>query len=94
MVAQERQAAEWSAAEAHRDSTHHRDTLREVGQGCCFYCLRRFGVMAVARWIDDGATALCPHCGIDAVLPDRGDLPEERLAAMHHLYFGRAPWPV
>ena len=94
MMAQERQAAEWSVTEAHRDSTHHRDALRAVGQGCCFYCLRRFGVAAVARWIDGGATALCPHCGIDAVLPDRGDLQDERLATMHHVYFGRAPWPV
>ena len=94
MAAQAAQAFGWDPTVAHRESTHHRDTLRQVGRGCCFYCLRRFDVGAIARWIDDGATALCPHCGIDAVLPDRGDLSDEQLGAMHHEYFGRAPWPV
>ncbi len=84
----------WSPAEAHRGSTGHRMALLHVGRGCCFYCLRRFDAGLVARWIDGGATALCPHCGIDAVLPDHGEMSDERLTVMHHTYFGRAPWPV
>ena len=27
-----------------------------------------FAVDEVEEWVDDGATALCPHCGVDAVL--------------------------
>lgn len=88
------EASGWSPTVAHRESTHHRDALRQVGRGCCFYCLRRFAVAGVERWIDDGETALCPHCGIDAVLPDRGDLSDERLGTMHHMFFERASWPL
>ncbi len=35
-------------------------------------------------------TALCPHCGIDAVLPDVGGMPIERafLEAMRARWFG------
>jgi hypothetical protein len=34
----------------------------------CFYCLAEYPFARIAEWIDDGKTALCPHCGIDAVL--------------------------
>jgi hypothetical protein len=28
-----------------------------------------FDVREIEEWIDGGQTALCPHCGIDSVLP-------------------------
>ena len=39
--------------------------------GYCVACLGEIEVHGVRRWIDDagGRTALCPHCGIDAVVP-------------------------
>ncbi len=39
-------------------------------------------------WIDDGTTALCPHCGIDAVLPSKStNITEEHLKEMHDYRF-------
>lgn len=54
--------------------------------GCgCFYCLAVFPADAVQKWVDDGQTALCPHCGIDSVLADVTD--GETLRLLHHLRF-------
>lgn len=67
----------------HRDSSRHRAAI-EGSQRCgCFYCLATFPPAEIADWIDPegetppgvddldvGKTALCPRCGIDAVLPD------------------------
>jgi hypothetical protein len=45
----------------------------------CFYCCAVFDASEISEWVDDrqvetgslddGSTALCPRCGIDAVLP-------------------------
>lgn len=41
----------------------------------CYFCQKTFDSSAVVRWTDqDDATALCPLCGIDAVLPGVTDL--------------------
>ena len=35
----------------------------------CVYCMTEFKPSEVAEWIDDEhATALCPYCGVDAVV--------------------------
>lgn len=38
----------------------------------CFYCITIYGSSEIKEWIDGGQTALCPHCGIDSVLPIEG----------------------
>lgn len=63
----------------HRFSSKHRDLLGASRFACCFYCKSRFSPAEIEEWIDgghvetgdaaDGITALCPRCGIDAVLP-------------------------
>src|SRR5438067_13755815 len=64
----------------------------------CFYCLRTFPPTAISDWVDEdnssGATALCPHCGIDSVIPQQPDQPlsRELLAAMHAYWFERTVW--
>lgn len=41
-----------------------------LGGGCgCFHCLGQFRAERVTAWTDDGQTALCPLCGMDAVVP-------------------------
>ena len=50
---------------------------------------------AISDWADEqnsfGATALCPHCGIDSVIPQQPDHPlsPDLLAAMHAYWFER-----
>ena len=36
----------------------------------CFYCCEAFKPGAVTRWVEGERTALCPRCGVDAVLGD------------------------
>lgn len=39
--------------------------------GVCVACLQDIAANSVKDWINDatGQTAMCPHCGIDAVVP-------------------------
>lgn len=78
-----------NASGLHHLSTQHRTAI-EASKVCgCFYCLRTFPPTDIREWIDLGRTALCPHCKIDAVLPDAyGFTPsEDLLAAMHERWF-------
>ena len=70
------------------------DAIARSDVCACFYCKRTFPPTAITEWIDeserfpDGATALCPHCHIDAVLPsDAIALRPELLAEMRMVYF-------
>ena len=83
----------------HRFSDHHRELLRRSDRAACFHCRETFGPHEITEWIDgtqltsgektEGVTALCPRCGIDAVLPSAMPLPltAELLAAMHSHWF-------
>ncbi len=58
-----------SVIEAHRHSIHHRAEI-EASEICgCFYCLEMYPASAITEWTDkENDTALCPTCGIDAVV--------------------------
>ncbi len=53
---------------AHRRSSRHRAEVAVSVECGCFYCLAIFGPAEINVWIDAGETALCPRCGVDAVL--------------------------
>lgn len=92
-----------------RFCTHHRDLLAQSERAGCFFCLSIFPPDAIREWIDEpdtavgasgapgpaGVTALCPRCGIDAVLPSAAvaiDADLLREMAVH--YFGDAFTPA
>jgi len=57
----------------------------------CFYCRKVFDRNSIIEWVDDcnARTALCPHCGVDAVLPDSTvELSDELLIRMYERWFG------
>ena len=56
----------------HQFSSYHRQLIEqdEITQVSCFYCLEVYPKEEIREWIDGGCTALCPRCGIDAVLPE------------------------
>lgn len=61
---------------AHKFSTDHRESILESENCGCFCCLRIFPSSEIKEWwdIDEkgiGQTAVCPHCGIDAILGDK-----------------------
>ena len=43
----------------------------------------------IERYIDDGQTALCPKCGIDAIIPDsiEESVDENIIAEMNEYWF-------
>ena len=56
--------------EAHSHTTHNHDEIGQSRTCACFDCGETYAVGEVTKWIDNGATALCPRCGMDCVLGD------------------------
>jgi hypothetical protein len=80
--------------EAHRCSSNHRAAVCASTACGCFYCCSTFTPAEILDWVDEdadgkGQTALCPKCGIDAVLPAAPgfDLTPQFLAAMKAHWF-------
>lgn len=75
-------------AVAHTHSTKHRIEL-EASEHCgCFFCFRIFKTGEIKTWTDGNQTALCPSCGIDAVIGSAYCLIGEGfLRRMHQQYF-------
>ena len=74
-----------------RSSVHREVVLRAEAIGC-FYCLRFSSPSEILDWVDEddagvGRTALCPRCGIDAVVPVRDGIDGEFLRRMHDHWF-------
>lgn len=83
--------------DAHSRSSKHREALTASQLGGCFYCCKTFKPNQVEFWTDDETTALCPECGIDAVLPDStGRIDSRFLRCMRAYWFrtqGEGVWP-
>jgi hypothetical protein len=64
---------------AHRHSTHHREEVVASESCGCFCCGSVFHPDGIEQWTDDwesvGQTAICPDCGIDAVIGSESGYP-------------------
>ena len=60
-----------TVTEAYLHASDHRREIEAGRLAGCFSCLEIFPAGQVADWIDGGRTAVCPRCGVDAVLGDR-----------------------
>jgi uncharacterized paraquat-inducible protein A len=71
---------------------HHKEILASTVCGC-FYCEATFPSQEVLRWIDEREdeqqTAMCPRCGVDAVIGSQSGFPitGEFLARMKAHWF-------
>lgn len=82
-------AAKPNLTALHKKSSRHRSSLSKAKICGCFYCLREFPFTQIAEWIADNETALCPYCGVDAVLGFKSQpADQELLHAMHEYWFG------
>ena len=84
----------------HRFSSKNRELLSQSNNASCFHCLASFAAGEVQDWVDgprheagdldNGVTALCPRCGIDAVLPSAAPVKYDAgvLAEMNQHFFG------
>jgi hypothetical protein len=84
-----------------RFCTRHRDLLTRSDRAGCFHCGSIFSPTEITEWIaeppaahsgnvtPEGVTALCPQCGMDAVLPSATvPISPDLLAQMAEHYFG------
>jgi hypothetical protein len=61
---------------AHRHSANHKAEL-DISDVCgCFFCREVFAVNDIEEWVEDeSGTAVCPHCGVDAVIGSASGFP-------------------
>lgn len=83
----------WDLEIAHNHSIYHQAEVLGSDECGCFYCLRIFATTEITEWIDEGTTAMCPYCGIDALLGSASGFPltAEFLRTMHDVWFGDMP---
>ncbi len=74
---------------AHIHSSLHRNEIEASDLCGCFSCLETFAPSEIVEWTDERATALCPRCGIDAVLGSASGFPitADFLKGMHSYWF-------
>ena len=74
---------------AHKHSSKHREELNQSEECGCFNCISIYPPTEIKHWIDNGQTALCPHCDIDSVIGSKSGYPitEDFLKKMYTLWF-------
>jgi predicted nucleic acid-binding Zn-ribbon protein len=65
-------------------TTNNHDLLRLAGTGVCTGCSKHIDSDSITTWVDDNSTAVCPHCGADALIPD---CTATLVAALHDHWF-------
>jgi len=74
--------------DAHQHASQHRGELEASTRCGCFFCFRTFSPVSIKAWIDASQTALCPGCGVDAVIGSASHrIDDAFLRRMHGQYF-------
>jgi len=80
-----------SLIRAHKYSSNHKSSLLRDKKCGCYHCMKIFAPKEIESWIDDkvDGTAICPHCGVDAILGESSGFPitARFLRKMHRHYF-------
>lgn len=65
-----------------RHSIFHRDEILASKMCGCFHCLYQFPPAEIVEWTDKRnevfTTAVCPRCGVDAILGSKSGFPISR----------------
>ena len=76
---------------AHQFCTNNRKQLERSTACGCFYCGKIFDPVEIKEWIPEkSGTALCPYCGIDAVIGENSGIhiTKQLLEKMNQYWFG------
>lgn len=75
--------------DALKHSMRNREEIERSKHCGCYYCTTVFDTSEICEWVDGGLTAICPHCGIDAVIGDASGITIDRrtLKIMNKRYF-------
>jgi len=74
-----------SKREASLRSLHNRSEIKENVPCVCYFCMQVIDGSEVEDWADDGDTALCPRCNIDAIVPNESNV--DYLLHAHEMSF-------
>jgi hypothetical protein len=71
----------------------NKDRIAESNRCGCYHCLKTCSAEEITEWTDGSETALCPHCSVDALIPDQSgvSLKAESLEAMRRYWFQSPP---
>jgi hypothetical protein len=71
-------------------SMKNKANLEDSSQAGCYYCYKIFDPQQITEYTDEGKTAICPFCKVDAVLPNLNlmEFSEEFLKKTHKHWFG------
>jgi TPR repeat protein len=76
----------------HNKATDNDISILHSNTCSCFFCRQTYSARKVNDWITDnnGVTAICPECGMDAVIGDEGGEPLDKvtLKALNLAYYG------
>lgn len=75
----------------HKYCTNNHKSLSKAKKCGCFYCCTIFNPAEIVEWVEQDDSAVCPHCGIDSVIPESEtgeyELTEELLKEMYKVWF-------
>jgi NAD-dependent SIR2 family protein deacetylase len=69
----------------HNQSKNNKTLLAVHKYATCFQCMKVYEHNKIIEYTDDGTTAICPNCGVDAVLP--GWIVQGALITLMNIYF-------
>jgi hypothetical protein len=74
---------------AREHAFRHRAEIQASARCGCYFCFHTFPTAEIRAWVDSDQTALCPACGIDAVIGDASKhrLDGKFLRQMHTHFF-------
>jgi DNA-directed RNA polymerase subunit RPC12/RpoP len=71
------------------DTSTNRRRLLASEIAVCIYCFQEFAPRSIVEWCDEeDMTAICPHCGVDAIVGFDGPVDRTWLEAAHRRAFG------
>ena len=77
--------------DAYNCARNNKEQIQQSEMCGCFSCKNRFYSYQIDHWIltEEGDTALCPYCYIEAVLGEKSGHPitDEFLTAMNELWY-------
>ena len=47
----------------------NRDSIQSQERVGCYHCLETLDLKEIKEYTDDGQTAVCPKCSVDAIVP-------------------------
>lgn len=84
-----REALTLSKKEASLLSLHNRSQIKEGVPCACYFCLQIIDGGEIDEWADDGDTAICPRCNVDAIVPNETDI-QYLMHAHRTSFYGKA----